>query len=107
MLSILFYAISETTIVGLSIIKKTKYLMLSSLLSFVINIIANVIVVPFWGAKGAAVSTAISFFAFLILRTEFSSYFWIKIKRIKLYTISMLWLIISILYCFYGDKYIG
>ena len=31
----------------------------------------------------------------------------IKIKRIKPHTISMLWLIISILYCFYGDKYIG
>lgn len=101
----LFYTLSEVTVIGLGIKKKSTYSMLASLLAFLINIAGNYILVPIWGAKGAAVSTAASFWFFLVLRTEFASMVWRPLPRVWLYISTAICLVISIAFTLYGDLY--
>ena len=55
-----------------------------------VNFLGNYLLVPLYGAAGAAVSTAFSFWFFLVLRTEFSCFVWQNIPRLKLYTSTFL-----------------
>ncbi len=48
--------------------KKTKMLFTSTLISAIVNIILNIIMIPFWGALGAAIATFISYFLIWIIR---------------------------------------
>ncbi|HBP36617.1 MULTISPECIES: lipopolysaccharide biosynthesis protein [Raoultella] len=86
----LLYTLSETTVVGIGISKKTSYSMLASVLALGINFGLNYILVPSLGASGAAVSTCITFWFFLIFRTEFSVLCWKKIPRFELYFFTFL-----------------
>lgn len=101
----LFYTLSEVTVIGLGIKKKSSYSMLASLLAFLINISANYFLVPIWGAKGAAVSTAASFWFFLVFRTELSSMVWRPLPRILLYFSTAICLMNTIGFTLYGDLY--
>jgi len=101
----LFYTLSEATVVGLGISKKSGYSMLASLIAFFVNAIGNYLLVPYFGAKGAAISTAISFWLFLVLRTEFSSRIWRPLPRARLYIGTFICLLNSIGFCLLGDKY--
>lgn len=65
-------SISEVTGVGINFSKKTQYNTLISLNTAFFNILGNVLLVPEFGAKGAAISTGISYILFFILRTFFS-----------------------------------
>lgn len=82
----LFYTLSETTVVGLGITRKSSYAMLAAVIAALVNIIGNYFLIPPYGATGAAISTAFSFWGFLVLRTELSCFVWRKIQRTKLYT---------------------
>jgi O-antigen/teichoic acid export membrane protein len=87
----LFYTLSETTAVGISISRKTGLSMLASIGAMLINAVGNYFLVPKMGAMGAAISTALSFWIFYILRTEFSRRVWRNIPSKKPYVvISML-----------------
>lgn len=82
----LFYTLSETTAVGIAIARKTKLVMLASIFAVLINLVGNYILVPEYGTKGAAAATAIAFWSFFILRTEFSKLVWRKVPVLKSYT---------------------
>lgn len=82
----LFYTLSETTAVGIALTRKTKLSMFASIGAMLINFICNYILVPKYGAMGATASTAIAFWSFFILRTEFSKLVWRKIPVLKSYT---------------------
>jgi len=69
------YTISEVTYVGIDFYKKPKYILLISIIVCVFNIIGNVILVPYFGGIGAAISTCLSYILFFILRTYFSQKF--------------------------------
>ncbi|MGL5387010.1 MAG: lipopolysaccharide biosynthesis protein [Serratia sp. (in: enterobacteria)] len=86
----LLYTLSETTVIGISISKKTSYSMLASLLAFVVNLVGNFLLVPTFGAAGAAVSTCVTFWFFFILRTEFSIITWKVIPRFEMYFFTFL-----------------
>jgi len=101
----IFYLISEVTVIGLSVQRRTNLIMLASLLAFVCNLIGNYILVPRYGGSGAAISTAISFWFFFFLRTEFSNWVWRPIKRLKLYSLTSLALVTSIMFNLYGEEY--
>jgi len=101
----LLYFLSETTVVGINISRKTKYSMFASLGALLVNIILNYILLPIYGVEGAVISSAISFFIFFILRTEFSSCLWVKAPRIKIYLIILLYLILSTLIMRYKPDY--
>lgn len=81
----LLYTLSETTAVGVAISRKTVYSMLASIGAMLVNAVGNYLLVPKHGALGAAISTAIAFFVFYILRTEFSCLVWRKMPRFKSY----------------------
>lgn len=93
----LLYTLSETTAVGIAIARKSNLSMLASILAMVINLVGNYLLVPSLGAVGAAVSTAISFWGFYIVRTEFSRLVWRDMPRYKSYAVVTFVTFISIL----------
>ncbi|WP_233169682.1 lipopolysaccharide biosynthesis protein, partial [Serratia sp. ASV30] len=101
----LLYTLSETTVVGIGISKKTYYSMLASLFALGINFGLNYILVPCYGAAGAAVSTCMTFWFFLIFRTEFSILCWKKIPRIELYFFTFLCVMGASVEAVYGGEF--
>lgn len=68
----IMYTISETTVLGINFKKKTKYHMTISVVVAMLNILGNMLLVPYFGAKGAAISTGLVYIVFFSLRTYFS-----------------------------------
>lgn len=97
----LFYTLSETTAVGISIARKTYLAMLASIIAMLANGIGNYYLVPIYGAAGAAVATAVAFWFFYIIRTEFSKKVWRNIPSGKSYLVISLLLFITILNTLY------
>ncbi len=81
----LLYTLSETTVVGLNIQRKTMYALGISIISLLANAVLSVLLVPHFGAAGAAVSNAVAFVVFFIARTEASSLLWRPIRRKRIY----------------------
>ena len=83
----IMYLISETTFMGIAFKKKTKYFLYITFFVAVANIFGNILLIPKFGAKGAAISTGISYILFFYLRTYFSVKlvnFGFNLKRIYL-----------------------
>ncbi len=99
----IMYLLSETTHMGISFKKKTKYYLYISIIVSITNLIGNLILVPYFGAKGAAISTGISYIIFFSLRTYFSTKlinFRFNLKRI--YLIIFLLFLYALLLSFYN-----
>ncbi|PME41026.1 hypothetical protein CWO27_11695 [Vibrio sp. 10N.286.51.C3] len=79
--------------------------MIGSVFALLINISLNYILVPVYGLKGAASATAISFWCFLIIRTELSCHFWKKLPRASIYLVSTCCLVLSIMHVFFAKLY--
>lgn len=86
----LLYTLSETTVVGIGISRRSSFSMLAALSAFAVNLLGNWWLIPIFGAAGAAVSTCLSFWVFFFLRTEFSIYLWKPMPRVLLYAFSLL-----------------
>ena len=98
----LFYTLSETTVVGIGITRKTVYAMYAALVALAVNGLCNFLLVPRFGAGGAAIATATAFWIFLLCRTEFSDRVWIRSPRKKLFLMTGTSLLISIGFSIYG-----
>lgn len=98
----LFYTLSEATAVGLGITRKSGYAMAASLIAAAVNFLGSYLLVPPLGATGAAISTAVAFWIFLVCRTEFSSLVWRPLPRRRLYVITLLCLLAAILFTLAG-----
>jgi O-antigen/teichoic acid export membrane protein len=72
------YTISECTMVGLGFSRKTGYNVVCSAIAAVFNLIANYLLIPPYGARGAALATGISYLIFFWARTLFSRKVWYK-----------------------------
>lgn len=68
----IMYTVSETTSLGINFKKKSSFHIYISLLVSIANIIGNICLVPYLGAKGAAVSTGCSYVLFWAFRSLFS-----------------------------------
>lgn len=101
----LLYTLSETTVVGLGIMRRSGFSMLASLLAFLVNLFGNWWLIPTWGATGAAVSTCVSFWFFFFLRTEFAIYVWRPVPRLSLYTYTIILVIGAVINSMYGKDY--
>lgn len=101
----LLYTLSETTVIGIGITRRSSFAMLASILAFIVNILGNLWLIPIYGAAGAAVSTCISFWFFFLLRTEFSIFLWKPMPRLSLYIYTILLVIGASLSSLYGEKY--
>lgn len=99
------YTISETTVMGINFLKKTKYHLYISIMVASLNIVGNILLVPKYGAKGAAISTGIAYILFFTLRTYFSlKYIKYKFNLKRLYTIILLITSFSLYLSFYSNK---
>lgn len=101
----LLYTLSETTVVGIGITRRSSFAMLAAILAFLANIVGNWWLIPLFGAAGAAVSTCVAFWIFFLLRTEFSIYLWQPMPRLTLYCYTTLLVIGAITSTLYGEKY--
>lgn len=82
----LLYTLSETTVVGIGISRRSSFAMLAAIVAFLVNFVGNWLLIPIYGAAGAAVSTCLSFWVFFLLRTEFSVLLWKPLPRKLLYS---------------------
>lgn len=101
----LFYTLSETTVIGLGITRKSGYAMLASIIAVMTSFAANYLLVPSYGAAGAAASTSFAFWIFLVLRTEFSCLVWRKIPRAKIYISTFFCLVAAMFTSITGNDY--
>lgn len=99
----LLYTLSETTAVGIGISRRSGFAMLAAVVAFLVNLVGNWFMVPLFGAAGAAVSTCVSFWIFLLLRTEFSIYLWNPIPRKLLYGYSATAVVGASIFTLFGD----
>lgn len=100
----IMYLISETTMLGIDFKKKTIYSLYISIIVVCINMLGNILLVPYLGARGAAISTGISYIIFFSLRTYFSIRlinFGFELKRIYIVTLFML--LYALFLTFYSD----
>ncbi|MEL4482922.1 oligosaccharide flippase family protein [Shewanella algae] len=100
----LFYTLSETTVVGIGIARKSVYAMLACMLALLVNVVCNYILIPRYGAAGAASSTAIAFWFFLVFRTEFSIFLWKCFPRKLIYNFTFLVLFGIVLSSLFKDR---
>lgn len=78
-LAFTFAATLQITVLGMTIVRKTKFMAFYALLTAIINIILNFLLIPKYGMVGAAWATAASYF-FLTLAYLFTSQKFIYIK---------------------------
>jgi O-antigen/teichoic acid export membrane protein len=87
----LMYTISETTVMGINFYKKPKWHILIAIVSCGVNILGNWLLVPRYGAIGAALSTGFSYIVFFSIRTFISlKYFYVNYGLFKIYTLVLL-----------------
>ena len=101
----LLYILSETTVVGIGVTRRSGFAMLAAFLAFIINLLGNWFFIPKLGASGAAITTCISFWVFFILRTEFAIHLWRGIPRVTLYFYTTLLVIGAITHSLYGGSF--
>tara|TARA_R100001369_G_scaffold25441_1_gene46370 strand:- start:198 stop:1616 length:1419 start_codon:yes stop_codon:yes gene_type:complete len=101
----LLYTLSETTVVGLGVTRRSGFSMLAAFLAFLINLVGNWWLIPTWGAIGAAVSTCVSFWFFFFLRTEFAIYVWKPMPRLALYSYTSILVFGAVINSMYGEVY--
>lgn len=65
----IMYTISETTATGIVVQKKSQYQLIISGVSCITNFIGNWTLTPLMGARGAALSTGVSYIVFFAMRT--------------------------------------
>lgn len=65
----IMYTVSESTVMGINFMKKSSYHVWISLISALTNVCGNYFLIKYFGAKGAAISTGLSYMVFFIART--------------------------------------
>jgi Membrane protein involved in the export of O-antigen and teichoic acid len=89
--------VSETTVLGIAFKKKPKYHLVIAAICAIVNIICNIVLVPSLGAKGAAISNAITYIFFFVIRTSISQkLYYVNYELKKFYIIISFTLILSL-----------
>lgn len=102
----IMYLLSETTHIGISFKKKTNYYLYISIIVAIVNLIGNIILIPSLGAKGAGISTGISYILFFSLKTYFSiKLINFKFELKKVYFSVFLILIYTLILSFYDNVF--
>lgn len=100
----LFYLLSETTVVGIGITRKTLFAVIAPISALVVNVLGNYFLIPKFGASGAAASTCVAFFVLFVVRTEVSAYLWQASNRLYLYPYTSVCLLGSVVTTLYGES---
>ncbi|HFC8379798.1 TPA: lipopolysaccharide biosynthesis protein, partial [Neisseria meningitidis] len=102
MLPPLFCTLVEISGIGLNVVRKTRPIALATLGALAANLLLLGLAVPSGGARGAAVACATSFWLFFVFKTESSCRLWQPLKRLPLYTHTLLCLTSSAAYTCFG-----
>ena len=98
----IMYTISETTVIGINFKKKANCHIYIAIVSAICNLFGNIILVPIWGAKGAAISTGLAYIVFFAMRTMLSNkYYKVKFYLGKLTIATILIYILALYSSFY------
>jgi O-antigen/teichoic acid export membrane protein len=97
MLQPAFYMMSEITVVGTNISRKTTFAFFAAVIALAATVSFCFLLVPSFGATGAAVANAIGFFIFLVARTEFSVLAMGEFYRKELYLVSFAMLFLALI----------
>jgi len=81
-LGTVMHTLSEITVQGINIAKKTKMHLIIGVLSLFVNFWGNYLLVPIYGAFGASISTGLTFIVFFYLRTIISNKY-VKINYLQ------------------------
>ncbi|HGK6217144.1 TPA: lipopolysaccharide biosynthesis protein, partial [Neisseria meningitidis] len=98
----LFCTLVEISGIGLNVVRKTRPIALATLGALAANLLLLGLAVPSGGARGAAVACAASFWLFFVFKTESSCRLWQPLKRLPLYTHTLLCLTSSAAYTCFG-----
>jgi O-antigen/teichoic acid export membrane protein len=101
----LFYTLSEVYSIGISIQRKTIYSLLSTLIALVINFFVCLILVPNYGASGAAIANSLAFTFYFLLQTEIAARIWHDFPRLKAYLHVLFLVSLSIITVMEGHHY--
>lgn len=104
MVAPLLYTLAEVTGVGISVMRKTGYLLLTSVIAVIVNLALNFALVPNFGASGAMVATAVSFWCFFVIKTEISARVWQGEKRWREHGFALTLVCMSVLFAAVGAK---
>ena len=89
------YTISETTVLGINFMKKSKWHIFISGTACLVNIAGNLILVPKNGATGSAITAAVTYIVFFSLRT------FISLKYMKAdYGLKKLYSGVTLIFCY-------
>lgn len=98
----IMYTLSETTVQGVNFSKKSQYHIVISIFVLLVNLISLIVLIPKLGIKGAALSIAISYIVFYIIRTYFGmknyKFNYSKGKVIVLTTLFFSWSILIMIF---------
>ena len=94
----IMYTISETTVLGVNFAKKTRNHIYIAIISAITNIIGNLLLVPRFGAVGAAISTGIAYIIFFASRTYYSNKFYKVNFKLKKFAICIIAIYILAIY---------
>lgn len=83
MLPPLYLLLGEITGIGISLTKRTKVMPLISLASLLLNAALNYLLLPLYGAIGAAVSSVVSFFIFFVFKSLASKKLWVPLPLLR------------------------
>jgi O-antigen/teichoic acid export membrane protein len=100
----LFYALSETTGLGIAMTRSTRFGLLTAAFSLSVNVALNFVLLPRLGSSGAAVSLSVAIWVFLVLRTEISHRIWRQVPRRSLYTWTIAALALSVTHALLGPS---
>lgn len=76
LLSPVMYTMSEASTVGIPFSRKTGYNVAVTAVTAAVNVLLNFTLIPFWGGRGAAIATGLSYLAFFWARTLISRKLW-------------------------------
>ena len=94
------YTMSEATVIGIFLTRKTRYNIWVSVVAGVANIALNYCLIPFIGGRGAALATGVSYLIFFWVRTLISRKIWHKFPIIHFVVCSAFIMINCVLHTF-------
>lgn len=101
----IMYTLSEVTVGGINYRNKTYWHLAIAIISAGVNFLLNMILVPQLGAKGAAISTGLSYIVFFYSRTIISNHlFRLRINFFKLHSSVLLFIFVGLVNTFYPNK---
>ena len=99
----LLYTLTEVSGIGIHVSKRNWPVPLISLAALLCNLFLLKLWIPLWGARGAAMATAVSFWLFFALKTELSARLWQPLPRGTLYGTTAACLAVCLAYTACGD----